>query len=171
MSGLPISGVRVAGFLAGLCLVGLLTLLSWRVPAVSRPAPVAVELRTVDSGEVGVQPAGAVVRGGSLAPGGAPVTGRVRLANRTAGTLTAAARLRGGEGTLDRLVEATLVVRGRTVFRGPVGGLRERSRVAIALEPGGAADLEVQLRLPPAAASEAAARSARWSLTFAEDAR
>jgi hypothetical protein len=158
--------VRAAGFLAGLCLVGVVALQAWRIPASARPAAAAVDLRAVPSGEVGVEPAGPVVGRAELAPGGPAARGRVRLSNRTAGALAARPRLAGGDPALDRLVEVELTVSGRVVFRGPLGRLRDGAAAAGPLPRGGGAAVGLSARLPAGAAAEAAARAGRWTLTF-----
>jgi hypothetical protein len=168
VSGSGVIGSRVGGFLAGLCLVGVLALQAWRVPASARPATVAVDLRAVPTGEVGVAPSGAVLDGAQLTAGGDAVRGTLRLQNRTAGALTAGARVAGGDPALDRLAQVGLTVRGRTVFRGALADLRDGARVAVALPRGGTATVAVDVRLPEAAAADATARSGEWTLTFAE---
>ena len=166
MSGSVLITSRVAGLLAGLGLVGLLALQAWRIPASARPAAVAVDLRAVPTGEVGVSPVGALLAGESLTPGSNALRGSARLQNRTAGRLVAAARVTGGDPALDRLVDVELGAGGVTVFRGPLGDLREGARARVTLPRAASARVEVALRLPGAAGGDAIARSARWTLTF-----
>jgi hypothetical protein len=160
--------MRAAGLLAGMCLVALLALQTWRVPASPRAAGVEADLRAVPSGEVGVSPAGAVLgRGAVMTPGGPPVRGRVRLSNRTAGALAARPLVAGGDRALDRVVEIELTVAGRVVFRGPLGGLRDGvSTTSVPLPRAGSATVVVSARVPAAAADEAVGRAGRWTLTF-----
>jgi hypothetical protein len=159
-------GVRAAGLLAGLCLVGAVALQAWRVPASPRAAGLEVDLRAVPSGEVGVAPAGAVIRARALTPGGPPARGRVRLSNRTAEELGARPRVTGGDPALDRLVEVELVAAGRVVFRGPVGRLRGDLAALVPLRRGGTADVAVRASVPRGAGRDAVARAGRWTLTF-----
>ena len=159
-------GVRAAGLLAGLCLVGLVALQAWRVPASPRAAEVGVDLRAVPTGDVGVSQAGAALLRGSLAPGGRALDGRVRLTNRTAEALAARPRVTGGDPALDRLLELELAVSGRVVFRGPVGGLRGDVSSSVPLPRGASADVAVRASVPSGAVREALARAGRWTLSF-----
>lgn len=166
MSLSPVMAMRLAGLLAGLCLVTVVALQSWRVPASPRAAGVEVGLRVVSSGEVGVSPAGPVLRGRALTPGGPAGRGRVRLTNRTAGELAARPRLTGGDPALDRLIELELSVAGRVVFRGPPAGLRDGVSTPVPLPRSGSAVVRVSARVPAGAGDEAVARAGSWTLTF-----
>ncbi len=167
MSLSPVMAVRVAGLVAGVCLVTVVALSAWRVPASARPAAVALDLRVVATGEVGVAPAGAVFdrSGAAPAPGGPAVRGRLRLSNRTAGALRVRARVTGGDAVLDRVVEVSLRSGGREVYRGPLGGLADAGPL-LSLPRAGGASLDLSARIPGSAAPEAAARGGRWTLTF-----
>jgi hypothetical protein len=157
---------RAAGLLAGLCLVAVVALGAWRVRPSAQPAGVEADLRAVSSGEVGVEPSGPVVRRGVLTPGGPAVRGRVRLSNRTAGALAARPHLTGGDPALDRFLEVELRVAGRLAFRGPLGRLRDAAAPVASLPRGGHAVVDVALRVPASAGSEATARAGHWTLTF-----
>jgi hypothetical protein len=61
MSLSPVMAMRAAGLLAGMCIVAVLALQTWRVPASPSAAGVSVDLRAVPSGEVGVSPGGALL--------------------------------------------------------------------------------------------------------------
>ncbi|HEX2085138.1 MAG TPA: hypothetical protein VHF89_05605 [Solirubrobacteraceae bacterium] len=167
MSLSPATASRAAGLLAGLCLVGIVALQAWRVPASARPAAVAVDLRAVPSGEVGVTPAGPLLDRRDVMPGGAAARGRVRLSNRTAQGVSVRPTVTGGDPALDRLVELELTAEGRVLYRGPLGGLRAGGRASLAISRTRAVAVGVAARVPASAAAEAAARSGRWSLTFA----
>jgi hypothetical protein len=165
----PVMAMRAAGLLAGMCLVAVVALNAWRVPASPRAAGVEVALRAVPSGEVGVAPAGPLLDGRAvLTPGGPAVRGRVRLSNLTAGALEARPRVTGGDRALDRVVELELTVAGRVVFRGPLGGLRDGVSTPVPLRRSGSATVRVTARVPAGAAEDAVARAGRWTLTFAE---
>lgn len=166
MSLSPVMAMRLAGLLAGICLVGLVALQSWRVPASPRAAGVEVDLSAVASGEVGVAPAGRVLRRVALTPGGPAASARVRLTNQTAGALAATPRVTGGDRTLDRVVEVELRTAGRVVYRGPLGGLREGDSAQVALPRAGSAVVRVNARVPASAGEGAVARAGRWTLTF-----
>ncbi|MDQ3740271.1 MAG: hypothetical protein M3389_04925 [Actinomycetota bacterium] len=144
MSLSPVLGVRIAGLLAGLGLVGLFALQAWRVPATARPATAAVDVRALSSGEVGVADAG---------------QGRFRLSNRTAGALRLRAQVQGGVPEADSSVSVTLAVAGRVVYRGPLGGLREGVSTPVPLPRGGTASGSVRAVGPTGV-------EGRWSLTF-----
>ena len=165
MSVSELLGARAAGFLGGLGLIAVLAIGAWGVPGATRPAVARVDLRAVPTGEVGVAPAGSVFRGRTIVPGGAAVSGSVRLTNRTAGPRLVRARAAGGDAELGALVAVTLKVRGRVVYDGPLAGLDGRTR-PFALAEGGAETVDVSARIARSAAREAAARAGRWILTF-----
>ena len=167
MSLSPVIAVRLAGLLAGLSLVVAVAFGAWRVPASPQAAGVAAELRVVSSGEVGVQPAGAVVRSDGLTPGGAAASERVRLLNRTAGRLAAVPLVAGGDRALDRLLEVELRVGRRVAFRGPLADLRRGTAPIARLPRAGGANVLVAVRVPASAGEDAAAREGTWTLTFA----
>jgi hypothetical protein len=162
----PLIVSRGAGLLAGLCLVAVVALQAWRVPASARSAGVEVDLRAVPSGEVGVEPGGPVLTRRALTPGGPAARGRVRLTNRTAGVLDARPLVSGGDQALDQLVELELKVAGRVVYRGSLGGLRRGVSTPVPLQRGGSATVAVSARVPAAAGDEAVAQAGRWTLTF-----
>ena len=166
MSISPVIAVRVAGLLAGVILVAAVALGTWRVPASPSAAGVEGDLQAVSSGEVGVEPSGAVVPRGELIPGGPALRGRVRLSNRTAKLLAATPRVGGGDPELDGLVEVELRVTGRTAFRGTVARLRQGIAPVVTLPRGGAATVAVVLRVPADAGPDAAARGGAWTLSF-----
>ena len=168
MSLSPVIAVRLAGVLAGLILVAVVALGSWRVPASPRAAGLDVDVRAVGTGEVGVEPGGSVVRGSGLTAGGRSLRGRVRLTNRTAGVLRARPAVTGGDPALDRLLSVELRVGGRVAFRGPASRLRSGGVGPVATLPrGGSAIVGVAVRVPAAAGEDAAARAGTWTLTFA----
>jgi hypothetical protein len=163
----PVIAVRLAGLLAGLSLVAGVAFGAWRVPASPRTAGLDAELRVVGTGEVGVAPAGAAVRGSGLVPGGPAARGRVRLTNQTAGALAVAPRVSGGDPALDRLVDVELRTAGSVVFRGSLERLRGGSGGAVAtLRRGGQASFVVSVRVPSSAGEDAVAQAGRWTLTF-----
>ena len=168
MSLSPVIAVRLAGLLAGLVLVALVAVGSWRVPASPQAAGLEVDLRAVPTGEVGVAPAGPVLRGAELTPGGEAARARLRLSNRTAAALAARPLVTGGEPALDRLVEVELREGGRLVFRGPLTRLRAQPASAIVTLPrGGGATVAVAVRVPSSAGDDVVARAGAWTLTFA----
>jgi hypothetical protein len=167
MSLSPVMAMRAAGLLAGVCLVAVVALQTWRVPASPSAAGAQVELRAVPTGEVGVAPAGPVLRG-SLVADGPGLRGRVRLSNRTAQSIAVRPRVTGGDPALDRLVELELTVAGRVVYRGPLGGLRDGVSTSVPLRPSGSATVRAVARVAASAGDEAAAREGRWQLTFSE---
>jgi hypothetical protein len=139
-----VAGARIAGLLAGLCLVGLVALNAWRVPAAARPAPVVAELHGVSTGEIGV----AQRRGG------------MTLSNRTAGPLAVRARVAGGDPGLDGAVAVTLRVAGRVAFKGSFARLRRGGPVVARLPRGGSVKLEAAAQVP------AGVDPRRWTLSF-----
>ena len=159
-------GVRAAGLLAGLCLVAVVALQSWRVPASPSAAGLELDLRAVPSGEVGVAPAGRVLGGTALTPGGPDVRGRVRLTNRTAQAVAARPLLSGGDPEFDRLVELELTAAGREVFRGRLGDLRDDVSTSVPLRRGDTVPVAVRAWVPQGAGDAAVARAGRWTLTF-----
>ena len=158
-----LSGARVAGFLAGLSLVAVLALQSWRVPGATRPGAAGVDLRAVSSGEVGVEPGGSVLAARAVVPGGPAARGQLRLTNRTAVPRLVRARAAGGDAELAHVLEVTMTVRDRVVYQGPLSAL---AGGAIALGRGASETVDVSVRLPAGASSVAAARAGRWTLTF-----
>ena len=125
-----LSAARLAGLAAGLSLVGRSgSSRRWRVPGATRPAAAIVALHAVASGEVGVDAGRTGPRSESVVPGGAAVTGRVRLSNqhrRAAHRARAARRGRRRPGGAGRRRRWT--VRGRVVYRGPAGRHRAAGR-------------------------------------------
>jgi hypothetical protein len=158
---------RAAGLLAGLSLVGIVALQAWRVPASPRPAAVGLDLRAVVGGEVGVSPAGPVVRGASLRPGGPAARGTVRLSNQAGRSLLVRPVVAGGERELDEAVEVTLSVAGRVVHRGPLGGLRDGVSTTLPLPRRGSVAVEVAVRVPAGVDPRLLGRSSSWTLSFA----
>jgi hypothetical protein len=146
---------KALGLLAGLALA-LVLLASWRVSAPAATTGAEVAFLTMPPGELTVAPAGALMRGRMLRPGGPAVSGRAKLRNIAGARLGLRVRLAPSNPDLDRLLRATLRVGGKELAAGSLGELRAWSRRTVEIRPGESKALTAKAWLAPRAGRAAA---------------
>lgn len=159
-------GPRTAGLLVGLALAAGFVLTAR--PAAGPPVGLDVTIAAGNSGEVMVEPLGAVVSARALRPGGT-ARGRLVLRNQTPYERALRPTVDGVED-LDRDLRITVTSAGKQLYNGTLGGFRGLRRSLLTVPTGGAATLDLALSVPSAAA---AARlqglSGQLSLSFRGD--
>ncbi|MEA2445202.1 MAG: hypothetical protein QOJ12_2494 [Thermoleophilales bacterium] len=155
-----------AGLLVGLALAAL-SVTGWTMPAGDSPAGMRVTLDVAPTGDLGVSPAGTVLRSENLQRGQA-VDGTFVVTNQTGRPLTVRARAIFPSPDLGALVELRLATGGRALVDGrlandrasslvleiPAGGRRRvHAEVAVPADGRGyefrVADLRLELRTEP----------------------
>ena len=129
----PGSAARWTGLVAGLALAAAIILMG-RVPGGHGVAGAALGLSASPATELGVSPAGRefmTARG--LKAGASPAEGSLVIANYTGRRLTAGVRLSGDDRDLDRVLQVAVSAAGRTLYVGPLGGLRKSGRLGLRL--------------------------------------
>jgi hypothetical protein len=112
-----------AGFVLGVALAAGV-LVAGRVPAGERPLDAHMSVTAAATGGVTASPEHRVLASGRLAPGLAPVEGRVRLLNQTSSNVSVMVRAASGDSSLDELARVEVRASGRRPVRTTLGALR-----------------------------------------------
>jgi len=156
-------GPRTAGLLVGLALAAGFVLSAH--PAAGPPVGIDVTIAANRSGEVAVEPTGNVLSARALRPGGA-ASGRLVLRNQTPFTRALRPTVDGAKD-LDRDLRITVTSSGKQIYKGPLGGLRRLRRGLVTIRSGEAAQLDLNVAVPSAAAeARLQGLSAQLSLSF-----
>jgi hypothetical protein len=135
-------------------------------PAAGPPVGIDLTLTTVNSGEARIEPRGTVVSARALRPGGA-ASGRLVLRNQTPFKRAFRPTVDGAKD-FDRDLRITVTASGKQIYKGTIGGLRNRRRPLLTVASYGAATLELELTVPAgAAAQRLQGLSGQLSLSFA----
>lgn len=145
----PIRFAAPVGLVIGLA-VAALAVASWRLPAGGEPLGADVAVAVAPSGELAVSPNGRIVNAHGLKPS-RPSDGEhgsVSVRNQTSRRL--AVRVRGlpSSRQLDNSLFLDIRASGRSVFCGPLRGLRTWSRRSLLLRPGASRSVEVLAWIP-----------------------
>jgi hypothetical protein len=133
------------GLLLGLALAAL-AVTGWAAPARNPPAGMRVTLTVAPTGELGVEPAGPILRAGDLHRGQG-AHGTFVVTNQTGRSLNVRARAIAPSRDLDALVDVKLMADGHAVVDGPLGALRAWS-TGLEVPAGGRRRLRVELAVP-----------------------
>ena len=155
------AGPRAAGLLTGLVLVAVIVLAAR--PAAGPPLGLDLRLAATPTGEVGVEPAGTVLRARALRPGRL-ATGEVLLRNHTAFAQAVRPVVEAAPGA-DAHVHVRLSARGARLFEGPASDLRGPRARPLRLGVRQGAVLSVRAWVP-AGRADAALRGRELDLTL-----
>jgi hypothetical protein len=111
------------GLVLGVVLAGAV-LMAGRVPAEGRPLDAHVKLSATATGGVSAFAEHRLVASGRLAPGSAPLEGRVRLLNQTSKGVDLLVRATSADRALDEIVTVELRVGSSGRMRTTLGALR-----------------------------------------------
>jgi hypothetical protein len=138
--------VRPLGLALGVLLAAA-ALAAWRVPGGAQTLGAAVNVETLQTGAIGVQPLHPFVNAPSLLPGGT-ASGKVTLRNQTG--LPMAVRLRALPSThdLDSLLRVDVRAGSHDLYDGTLGGLRQAGTQPLRLAGGASSTLAVSTSLP-----------------------
>lgn len=137
--------LRAIAFLTGFAVVATLVA-GWRVPGGDGQPGADVVVALAPTGEIAVSQTGPFVIGTDLR-GGDSASGGLTVRNQTANTVGLSIRTLPSSRDLDELLEVSIDAGDQTVFRGPLGALREWS-APIVLGRGEERRLAVEVRLP-----------------------
>lgn len=137
--------VRRAGVAAGIALVAVLVL-AFRVPDGRGTLGADVIMSISPTGELGLSKSGPFMSVTGLRPGGS-FRGETTVHNQTGKRLAIHLRALPDSRDLDRVLRVDVTAGGTTLFRGPLGGLRGRTR-AFELASGERRALRVRAFLP-----------------------
>ena len=146
---------RRTGFVFGLAL-SLVMAVSWQVPAGAGRLGLDVQVVAGQTGELSVEPTGVFVQGTGLEPrpGRDTARGSVKVRNTTGRTLDVRMRLLPGSRDVDHLLLVDAEGRGKPVFAGLLGTLRNWSPSAVRVAPGERFELDLRLQVPAGAGGE-----------------
>ena len=157
-----IGGARIAGLVAGVAAVAIVTAATWRVPSDPTPLGLDVELRALPSGALSLVGTGRMVRAHGVRPGDAAMTGRVRFRNDTGVTLAVRPRFRPGPRALSEAMRVQIARGSRTIFDGTAADLRRPGRVRTVVWSGATATMTVRAWLPHGSEPAPLGGGARW---------
>jgi hypothetical protein len=158
--------VRVIAFVIGMGIAAGVVASSM-IPAGAGALGADVHIVAAPTGELSVKPSGLVLEGTGLTPGSEPATGSVQVLNQTGSTLDV--RLRGIPDTpdLDRVLRISVTgPDGERIYRGPLGGFRDWSRVAVTFPSGAWRTFRFEAWVPAEAGPGYAGRIAQVDLGF-----
>jgi hypothetical protein len=157
--------LKAVGFLVGAFAVSS-AILAWRVPLGDGVLPAELTVIASPTGELDVQPTGALLAGHDLRSDGRSARARFSVRNQTGRTLAVRVRAPVDTRDLDRIVEVALRGRGVMLYRGPLGGLRRSPSGRLLLRPGGAAAYILQVWIPRSVGERYRGRFGTAPLTF-----
>ncbi len=137
--------LRAIAFLAGFAVVATLVA-GWRVAGGDGQPGADVIVALIPTGEIAVSRTGPFLAATDLR-GGDSADGSVAVRNQTAQTVGVSVRTLPSNRDLDALLEVWVEAGDETVFRGPLGALREWSAPFV-LGAGEDRRLAVEVRLP-----------------------
>ena len=140
--------LKVGSFAVGLCVVAV-ALLAWRVPAGSTTPAAEISLSTFATGELGVVPAGTVLRRIQLEPStrARAAVARLTVRNQTAGDLAVSVRAPARTRDLDTVVRVAIEAGRQPLFAGRLAGLRRWTR-SFRLASGKSQQLRIRAWIP-----------------------
>ena len=158
---------RGVGLLLGLSLAATAVAHS-RIPAGTGTLGTDVLIATEPTGELTVDPSGPFVSATGLRPGAEADAPRceVHIYNQSPVPLQVHVRGLPSRTDMDQLLWVSVVAGGRTLFHGPLGGLRSWTRQSYTLPSGRGTDVAVHTWIPASAGSGWAGRITTVDLQF-----
>jgi hypothetical protein len=141
---------RRAGLAAGL-IASVVALAGWRTPHGGGSLGLELAMTYQPSAQLELSPPGRVLSGSSMQPGES-VAGELRARNLTGVTLPVHVRALPSIADLDRALLVRVEADGRSLYDGPLGGLRTATRRAVRLRSGATTTVRVTAELPIGAA-------------------
>jgi hypothetical protein len=140
---------RQAGFAAGL-IASVVAVAGWRTPHADGSLGLEFAMTFQPTAQLELSPPGRVMTGSAMKPGDA-VSGELRARNLTGVTLPVHVRALPSIADLDRSLVVHVAAGGRSLYDGPLGGLRAQSARAVRLASGATTTLHVTAELPAGA--------------------
>jgi hypothetical protein len=137
---------RQAGLAAGL-IASVVAVAGWRTPHAGGELGLELAMTLQPSAQLELSPPGRVLTGSAMKPGES-VSGELRARNLTGVTLPLHVRALPSIADLDRSLIVRVDADGRTLYDGPLGGLRNESAAATPLPSGATTTLHVTAVLP-----------------------
>jgi hypothetical protein len=141
------SAIRWASFATGV-VIALAVLAAYRVPPGGAALGAEVRVAATPSGELEVSSNAPFVVATGLHPDGARRSGEVEVRNSAGRALAFRVRALPSIRDLDRSLVVSVEADGKTIYTGPLGGLRRWSHRSFRLRSGDAAEIGVQVGLP-----------------------
>ena len=137
---------RRAGLAAGL-IASVVAVAGWRTPPHHGALGLELAVTVQPSAQLELAPAGRVLTGSAMKPGDA-ASGRLAARNITGVPLNLRVRALPSIADLDQTLLVHVDAGGRTLYDGPLGGLRNASQGSVRLASGSTAALHVTAALP-----------------------
>jgi hypothetical protein len=141
-----IGWARQAGFAAGL-IASVVAVAGWRAPHADGSLGLELAMTFQPNAQFELSPPGRVLTGSSIKPGDA-VAGELHARNLTGVTLPVHVRALPSIADLDRSLIVHIDADGRSLYDGPLGGLRRTTTTAVRLPSGKTTTLHVTAALP-----------------------